>query len=82
MAIRERVPKRLRSPLGFTSFGIMLIGVAVGYIVTILGITLYFDMNGLGDQITNAEAIHVTLVGVVSLVIGYFGWKGFLYFSY
>lgn len=82
MSVRERVPKPLRTPIGLVSIAVMVFGVAVGYILTLLGITLYYDLNGLGDAITNVEAIQVTVVGLVTLVFGYLGWRGFLYFSY
>jgi hypothetical protein len=82
MSIRERVPKPLRGPVGVASLGVMLLGVAVGYIVTMLGITLYFDLNGLDEQITSVEALQVTAVGVVALFVGWLGWRGFTYFSY
>jgi hypothetical protein len=82
MSVRDRVPKPLRTPIGLSSMVVMLAGLAVGYILTVLGITLYYDLNGLGDAISNWEAIQVTLVGLACFVVGYLGWRGFLYFSY
>lgn len=82
MTLREQVPKPLRLPVGFASLGVMLVGLTVGYILTMLGITLYFDLNGLGEQITNTEALTVTGMGLAAAIAGYFGWRGFNYFSY
>lgn len=82
MTIREQVPKPLRLPVGFASLGVMVAGLAVGYILMMLGITLFFDLNGLGQQITTMEALTVAAMGLVATIAGYGGWKGFNYFSY
>jgi hypothetical protein len=84
MPLREAVPKPLRGPLGFGSLGVMLAGMVLGYIIVLLGITLYFNMNGnpTAGELTKIESLQVMLVGVVLLGLGYLGWKGFLTFSY
>jgi hypothetical protein len=84
MSLREAVPKPLRGPVGFASLGVMILGIATGYIITILGITLYFQLHGppVEGNISTSESIQVTVVGLLCLVSGYLGWKGFLYFSY
>lgn len=82
MTIREQVPKPLRLPVGFASLGVMILGAAIGYILIMLGITLYFDLNGLDEAITNIEALQVLATGIVATVVGWLGWKGFNYFSY
>ena len=83
MAIREQVPKPLRGPAGFTSLAVMLFGIVVGYILITVGVTLFFGLHPIEQgAISNGESIAVTGVGVVSLVIGYLGWKGFTYFAY
>lgn len=86
MTLRERVPKPLRSPVGLLSLGVMIVGVAIGYILVWVGITLYFDLNALdttsAGPVTNTESLIVLAVGLVAGVIGYFGWRGFMYFSY
>lgn len=81
MSVREQVPKSLRMPIGFLSIALMIVGITMGYIFTMFGITLIFDLNALRG-VSTTEAVSVTLFGVGSLIAGYFGWKGFLYFSY
>jgi uncharacterized membrane protein len=83
MTLREQVPKPLRGPVGFASLGIMLLGVTVGYILTSVGITLYFDLHPIEQGAVSAgEGIAVTAIGLVTLVVGYLGWRGFNYFAY
>lgn len=83
MTLREQVPKPLRLPVGFASLAVMIIGVAVGYILMMLGLTLYFNLNGLEEgAITQMESIQVMATGVGATVLGYLGWRGFNYFSY
>ena len=79
---RERVPPTLRGPVSILSLGVGVFGIAVGYILTILGVTLFFDLNGLGDAITATESVVVTVAGVALLALGYLGWRGFMYFAY
>lgn len=80
--LKEQVPKPLRTPVGIVSYVLGLIGAVVGYILVLLGITLYFDLHGLGEQISDPEALTVLAIGVGTLVVAYFGVKGFMYFSY
>lgn len=80
--LKEQVPKPLRTPVGVLSYAVGLLGVVVGYILVLLGTTLYFDLHGLGEQISDLEALTVLALGVGALLVGYFGVKGFMYFSY
>lgn len=82
MSVREQVPMSLRGPVGVTSLGLFVLGAAVGYILVLLGITLYFNLNGIGSAFTSTESLIVVAVGLTSLGVGYVGWKGFNYFSY
>lgn len=83
MAVKERIPKAMRMPAGFASLGLMIVGVIIGYILFMLGGTLYFGLAGLEEGvITAADSILVSSVGLVSLGIGYLGWKGFNNFAY
>jgi hypothetical protein len=83
MTLREQVPKPLRGPVGFASLGIMLLGVTVGYILTSVGITLYLNLHPIQQgAVSTGEGIAVTVLGVVTLAIGYLGWRGFNYFAY
>ena len=59
-----------------------ILGILFGYIITVLGITLYFDLNGLGDAITTTESVAVMAIGLAALLIGYLGVRGFMRFAY
>ncbi|KTG09937.1 hypothetical protein AUR64_09960 [Haloprofundus marisrubri] len=72
----------MQQPLGLASLGLTLVGAVVGYVLTMLGITLYFNLNGLGDAITTVDSFIVIATGVVCLVAGYAGWRGFMTFAY
>lgn len=78
----RRIPERLRGPIGFLSLVVNILGLVVGYILTMLGITLYYNMNGYGDKITDFESFVVVGFGLVAFALGYLGWRGFLRFSY
>lgn len=77
----NRVPDRLKGPLGAASLGVMILGLVVGYIFTMLGITLYLGLNGI-EGISDVEALTVIATGLVCIVAGYGGWKGFMGFAY
>lgn len=79
--LRERVPKPLRTPVGILSYLIALVGIAIGYVLVMLGLVLYYDL-ALDQHINNTESLIVLAVGIVVFVIGYLGIKGFMYFSY
>ncbi|WP_440008759.1 hypothetical protein [Halomicrococcus sp. SG-WS-1] len=83
MALRNSVPKRLRGPIGFASIIVAILGIVVGYIFVMFGITLYFDMNALPKSaITPTESFIVIGTGLLSLLVGYVGWRGFNHFAY
>lgn len=80
--LRERVPQSLRGPVSIASLGMGMLGITLGYILTVFGVTLYYDLNGFGTDITTTESIVVMVIGLAGLVIGYLGWRGFMYFAY
>lgn len=80
--LRERVPQSLRGPVSIASLGLGMLGITVGYMLTIFGVTLYYDLNGFGPDITTGESFLVIGIGLAVLVVGYFGWRGFMYFAY
>ena len=82
MALKDQVPKSLRGPLGFGSLGVMIFGLVVGYIFTTVGLTLYFEMADPGEALSSAQSLAISGLGLLSVVVGYFGWKGFNYFAY
>lgn len=82
MALKDNVPKPLRGPLGFGSLGVMVLGLVVGYIFTLTGITLYFGSGKPAETLTGGESLIIAVVGIGCLAIGYVGWKGFNYFAY
>ncbi|WP_435128468.1 hypothetical protein [Halobaculum sp. D14] len=81
MSVQQRVPDSLVGPLGVLSLGVGVIGLVVGYIFVLVGITLYFDMNGL-TGVSNTEALTVTASGIAAIVVGYLGGRGFMSFAY
>lgn len=81
MSVSNRVPDAAKGPLGVASLGVMIVGLVVGYIFTVIGITLYFDLNGLGG-VSDVESLTVVATGLVCLVAGYTGWRGFMGFAY
>ena len=81
MATRQRVPAGVRGPLGFVSLGVGILGVVLGYLFTMLGVTLYFDLNPT-VSLTNTGSLVVVAVGLGALVLGYLGWRGFMRFAY
>lgn len=81
MTLREQVPKPLRGPVGFGSLGVMIVFIAIGYILTTLGLTMAAGLT-VPAGLSFIEAVTVTIVGVVCLIISFLGWKGFTYFAY
>lgn len=63
------------------SYGIGLVGITIGYVLLMLGIVLYYDL-ALEGEIGATGSMTVAGFGVVALVCGYFGVKGYMYFSY
>lgn len=82
MALKDAVPKSLRGPIGFGSLGVMILGLVVGYIFTLVGITLYFEMGDPAEALSAVESLAVSGVGLVCFGVGYLGWKSFNYFAY
>ncbi|WP_254546950.1 hypothetical protein [Halomarina pelagica] len=81
MATRQRIPAETRGALGFASLALGVLGVVVGYIFTMLGVTLYFDLNPT-VSLTDAGSLVVVAAGLGALVVGYLGWRGFMRFAY
>lgn len=63
------------------SYGVALVGITVGYVLLMLGTVLYYDL-ALDEQIGTADSVIVLASGIVALIVGYLGIKGFMYFSY
>lgn len=81
MSVRNRVPDPLKGPLGVASLGVMILGLVLGYIFTMVGVTLFFELNGI-QGISEGESIIVIVTGIVCILIGYAGWRGFMGFAY
>jgi hypothetical protein len=81
MATRQRVPSKVWGPLGFASLVVGILGVVVGYIFVMLGMTLFFDLNPT-VSLTDAGSLVVIAVGLGAVVVGYLGWRGFVRFAY
>lgn len=80
MAVSNRIPPELRGPIGVASLGIMIMGFVVGYILTVVGVTVRFNLNG--KNLPPNEAYIIIAIGLGCIVLGYLGWKGFLAFGY
>lgn len=63
------------------SYGVGLVGITIGYILVVLGIILYYDLALDGEIGLTGSAIVVGF-GIAALIAGYFGVKGYMYFSY
>lgn len=81
MSMKNRVPDPLKGPLGVASLGVMIAGLVVGYIFTMVGITLFFDLNGI-EGISSTESLIVVGTGLACIALGYAGWRGFMGFAY
>lgn len=82
MSLKNRVPPRLVGPIGLGSILVMIAGLTTGYILTILGITLYFGHGIAASDLVWWESLTVSAIGLVLIAVGYYGWKGFTHFSY
>lgn len=84
MALKNKVPKTLRGPIGFGSLGVMILGLVVGYIFTVAGLTIYFGLgSGPADVLNGSiDALLISAVGLVCIAVGFLGWKSFNYFAY
>lgn len=78
--IKERVPSAVQEPLALASVGVMTLGLTVGYILITLGINVYLGLV-LPTELSAVDAAIVIALGLVSAVVGYLGWRGFMYFS-
>jgi hypothetical protein len=81
MATRQRIPTEAKGPLGFASLVVGILGVVIGYIFMMLGMTLYFDLNPT-VSLTDTGSLIVVAAGLVAVVVGYLGWRGFMRFAY
>lgn len=80
MSIERRIPNRLVGPLGGVSLLVGLASIVMGYIFIVIGITLYFGMNGL-EGVTRTDSIVVLGTGVLLVGVAYVGYKGFMRFA-
>ena len=54
----------------------------IGYILTMVGLTTVFELNGLRSQgLAPTDAYIVTSIGVACIVVAYFGYRGFMTFA-
>lgn len=82
MTLRSRLPERVARPVGFGSLLVMILGLTFGYVLVMTGLSTFFGHTIPASDLSSLEALVISGVGVVLAVVGYFGWKGFLYFSY
>ena len=82
MNLKNRLPPQIVTFLGFGSIIVMILGLAFGYILFLLGLSLAFGHGIPADDLTTVESIIISGIGAVVIVIGYLGWRGFLRFSF
>jgi len=80
MSVRQRVPDALRGPLGAASLLVGIAGAVLGYIFTMLGVTLVFGLNDKG--LTTVQSATVIATGLALVGVAYAGYKGFMTFGY
>lgn len=78
-SVRQRVPQSLVGPLGFLSLFVGIIGIVLGYIITMVGLTTYWDLNGLG--ISSTESFTIIGIGLAFFFVAYLGYRGFMTFA-
>jgi hypothetical protein len=78
-SVRQRVPQSLVGPLGFLSLLVGIIGIVLGYIITMVGLTTYWDLNGLG--ISSTESFTIIGIGLALFFVAYLGYRGFMTFA-
>lgn len=82
VTLRQRVPEPLVGPLGGLSLLVGLAGLVVGYILTMVGLTSAFALNGLQSQgLPEMHAWIVTGIGIVCVGVAYAGYRGFMLFA-
>jgi hypothetical protein len=73
----------MQGPIGMLSLAFGVLAAVIGYVLSILGVTLYFNLNALPPEaITNTESIIVFVIGLVMLAVAYAGWRGFMSLGY
>ncbi|GAA5041217.1 hypothetical protein ACFFQF_01645 [Haladaptatus pallidirubidus] len=83
MALKNSVPRPLRGPVGLLSITVALLGVIIGYIYVLFGISLYFKLiPQMESTMSTGESLIVLATGVAFIGLGYAGWRGFNYFAY
>lgn len=80
MTVEQRIPAPLVGPLGAVSLLVGLISIVMGYIFTVIGVTLFFGLNGLSG-VTRGDAILVIGTGILLIGVAYAGYKGFMRFA-
>lgn len=74
--------RRFQGPISFLTLVVGALSFVLSYILVTLGVTLYFDLHGFGDQITAVDSLIIVAMGFGFAVVGYFGYKLFLRVAY
>ena len=80
MSVEQRIPSHLVGPVGVVSLLVGLVSIVMGYIFTVIGVTLFFELNGL-DGVTRTDAVIVMVTGIVLIGVAYLGYRGFMRFA-
>lgn len=81
VTLQQRVPDRLQLPVSFASLFLGISGITLGYVFTLTGIVLYFNLHPVAENLSVIESMTVFAVGLVVFAIGVAGWRGFMYFA-
>ncbi|PSP62167.1 hypothetical protein BRC77_10905 [Halobacteriales archaeon QH_8_64_26] len=80
MSTSQRLPGAIEGPLGVVSLIVGILGAVFGYVLVVLGVTMYFDLNSI--TISNTQSLIIVASGFVAIVFAYAGWRGFMRFAY
>ncbi|ACV12012.1 hypothetical protein Huta_1842 [Halorhabdus utahensis DSM 12940] len=80
--VREQIPRPLRAPTSLGLLGVGILGLAIGYAVSMFGLMSLIGLEPYSDPIPTVEAGKILLIGIVMIAAGYGGFKGFFRVAY
>lgn len=81
-ARKDSLYRRFQGPISFLMLLAGAVSFILSYILITLGVTLFFDLHGFGDQITAIDSVIVVAMGLVFAGLGYLGYRLFLRTAY
>ncbi|WP_313690932.1 hypothetical protein [Halorarum halobium] len=80
MSVEQRIPQRFIGPLGVLSLFVGLASIVMGFIFSVIGLTVFFGLNGLQGA-TSTDGVIVMVTGIALVGVSYLGYKGFMRFA-